>query len=65
MKRKIIIASIISLLAFITWWAKFLFFVPHFQPGPNKTLVSTNTTLKLVTDSPEPEKEGNDLELCL
>jgi hypothetical protein len=58
MKKKVIILSIISLLTFMTWWSKFLFFVPHFQAGQNKTLVSTHAQLELVTESPEPEKEG-------
>jgi hypothetical protein len=58
MKRKLIILGIIILLSFVLWWAKYLFFMPHFQEGPNKTLVSKNIKLELVTDSPEPEKLG-------
>ncbi|HJV16149.1 MAG TPA: hypothetical protein VJ546_01985 [Bacillales bacterium] len=35
-----------------------MFFVPHFQAGPNNTLVSQNTKLVLFTIEPEAEKLG-------
>ncbi|WP_445491641.1 hypothetical protein [Niallia sp. 03133] len=57
MKKKLIISAIIIMLSFIIWWTNCVFFVPHFQAGPNNTLVSKNTKLELVTDS-EPEKLG-------
>ncbi|NHM34000.1 hypothetical protein [Neobacillus terrae] len=58
MKRKLIISFVIMMILFILWWAKYLVFVPHFQAGPNNTLVSRNTELVLVAISPEAEKSG-------
>lgn len=58
MKKKLIISIVIIIILFMSWWAKYLFFVPHFQAGPNNTLVSKNAKLVLVTNSPEPEKLG-------
>jgi hypothetical protein len=58
MKKKLIISMAIIIILFMTWWAKYLFFAPHFQAGPNNILVSKNAKLVLVTNSPEPEKLG-------
>lgn len=58
MKKKLIISAVIILILFMSWWAKYLFFVPHFQAGPNNTLVSKNLKLELVSPSFESKKFG-------
>ncbi len=58
MKRKVIVSVIIILFSLVLWWAKSMYFLPHFQEGPKNTLVSKNMKLELVTDSTEPEKLG-------
>jgi hypothetical protein len=58
MKKKIISLVLIITFLFISWWAKYLFFVPHFNEGPNNTLVSKNTKLVFVTIEPDAEKLG-------
>ncbi|NHM30882.1 hypothetical protein [Neobacillus terrae] len=58
MKKKLIIPIAIIIILFLTWWTKYLFFVPLFHAGPNNTLISMNTKLVLVTISPEAEKLG-------
>jgi hypothetical protein len=58
MKKKLIIPIGIMIILLMSWWAKYLFFVPHFQAGPNTTLVSKNTKLVFVAISPEAEKLG-------
>lgn len=58
MKKKLSIPFAILIILLILWWAKYLLFVPHFQAGPNNTLVSKNTILVLVTISPEAGKLG-------
>ncbi|MEH7094943.1 hypothetical protein [Neobacillus vireti] len=55
MKKKLLIGISISLILLLSWWSKYLFFVPHFQPGPNNTLISKNAKLVLV---PDPERLG-------
>jgi hypothetical protein len=58
MRKKLILPIVIMMILSISWWAKYLFFVPHFQAGPKNTLVSKNTKLVLVAISPEAEKLG-------
>ena len=58
MKKKLMIPIAIIIILLMSWWAKYLFFVPHFQARPNNTLVSKNTKLVLVAISPEAEKVG-------
>lgn len=58
MKKKIISSILIIAFLFISWWAKYLFFEPHFKAGSNNTLVSKNTKLVLVTTEPEADKLG-------
>ncbi|MDP4164448.1 MAG: hypothetical protein Q8898_15230 [Bacillota bacterium] len=58
MKKKLIILIVILIILFMAWWARYLFFVPHFHAGPNNTMVSKNAKLVLVTNSPKPEKLG-------
>jgi hypothetical protein len=58
MKKKLIITIAIIIVLLMSWWAKYLFFVPHFQAGPHNTLVSKNSKLVLVAIAPEAEKKG-------
>ncbi|KAA0547021.1 hypothetical protein FZW96_13640 [Bacillus sp. BGMRC 2118] len=58
MKRKISVSIIVLIVLFVLWWVKCVYFIPQFQNGPNKSLVSADVRLELVTDSPEPEKLG-------
>ena len=58
MSKKLIIPVVIIIVLFLSWWAKYLFFVSHFQVGNENTLVSRNTELVFVAVSPEAEKLG-------